>query len=139
MAIELWGLFASSFIASTLFPGGSEALLAWLVSQQQISVYLLLAVAITGNSLGGIVTLIMGRIIARLYPAKKLESARQLKAQQWLMNKGSVVLLLSWLPLIGDPLCLLAGWLKLNLYACIVFLVIGKAVRYLFITTLMTI
>ncbi|NQZ30368.1 MAG: DedA family protein [Oceanospirillaceae bacterium] len=139
MALELWGLFASSFIASTLFPGGSEALLLWLLSQQQISVYMLLGVAITGNSLGGIVTLVMGRIIAHYYPAKKLGSTRQLKAQQWLMKRGSVVLLLSWLPLIGDPLCLLAGWLKLNVYACIVFLVIGKAVRYLFLAVLMTV
>ena len=139
MALELWGLFASSFIASTLFPGGSEALLLWLLSQQQISVYMLLGVAITGNSLGGIDTLVMGRIIAHYYQEKKLGSTRQLKAQQWLMKRGSVVLLLSWLPLIGDPLCLLAGWLKLNVYACIVFLVIGKAVRYLFLAVLMTV
>ena len=128
--LELWGLFASSFIASTLLPGGSELLLAWLVQQGQIPLHLLLAAAINGNVLGGKLTMEMGRVIARYYPAKKLLSSRQIKAQQWLVRRGSVVLLLSWLPLVGDPLCLLAGWLRLNIYACALFILIGKAGRY---------
>ena len=136
MALELWGLFASSFIASTLLPGGSEVALAWLVDDGQIPLWQLLSVAITGNSAGGILTLVMGRVISIYYPAKVLDRGRQQRAKRWLQHRGAPALVLSWLPLIGDPLCLLAGWLKLNIYWCSLFKVIGKAGRYLLIAGL---
>ena len=136
MALELWGLFASSFIASTLLPGGSEVALAWLVDAGQIPLWQLLSVAIAGNSAGGILTLVMGRVISIYYPAKVLDNPRQERAKRWLQRRGAPALALSWLPLIGDPLCLLAGWLKLNIYWCSLFIVMGKAARYLLIAGL---
>ncbi|EPJ50519.1 MAG: hypothetical protein OFPI_19850 [Osedax symbiont Rs2] len=136
MSLELWGLFASSFIASTLLPGGSEAALAWLVDDGQIPLWQLLSVAVAGNSAGGILTLILGRIISIYYPAKVLDNPRQERAKRWLQRRGAPALVVSWLPLIGDPLCLLAGWLKLNIYWCSLFIVIGKAARYLLIAGL---
>ena len=136
MALELWGLFASSFIASTLLPGGSEVALAWLVDDGKIPLWQLLSVAITGNSAGGILTLVMGRVISVYYPGKVLDRGRQQRAKRWLQQRGAPALVLSWLPLIGDPLCLLAGWLKLNIYWCSLFIVIGKAARYLLIAGL---
>lgn len=138
MSIELWGLFTSSFIASTLLPGGSEVLLAWLIKQDQIALWQLLSVAIFGNSLGAILTFFCGWIIAKYYPAKVLEKPHQLKAKRWLQNQGPVVLLLSWLPLIGDPLCLAAGWLQLKpIHSCLL-IIIGKALRYFVIAGLFT-
>jgi len=139
MALELWGLFASSFIASTLFPGGSEVLLLWLLKQHEIAEGVLLSTAIAGNTLGGWVTYLLGRFVASYYPATKYISAKQLRAQQWLKKRGSVVLLLSWLPLIGDPLCLVAGWLRFNITACLIFICIGKAARYLLIAELVSV
>jgi len=138
MALELWGLFASSFIASTLFPGGSEVLLLWLVQQHEISQWVLLSVAIVGNTLGGWVTYFLGRFVAFKYPAKIFSTNKQVKAQSWLKKYGSAALLLSWMPLIGDPLCLLAGWLRLNTLLCLVFIFIGKAVRYWLLLQLAT-
>lgn len=131
---QLWALFVSSFIASTLLPAGSEIGLVWLLNEGQIATWKLLCVAIIGNSLGGVLTFYLGMIIARYYPAKKLLSIRQVKSKQWLQARGPLVLLLSWLPLIGDPLCLLAGWLRLNIALCCVYIVIGKAMRYLLIS-----
>jgi membrane protein YqaA with SNARE-associated domain len=135
MSVELWGLFASSFIASTILPGGSEVALAWLVNQGEIPLHLLLIAAITGNSLGGILTLLCGVVIAKYYPAKQLQKPYQIKAMGWIQNRGSIALLLSWLPLIGDPLCLIAGWLRLNIMHCVLFIILGKAVRYILIAT----
>ena len=133
---QLWGLFVSSFIASTLLPAGSEIGLAWLVNEGQIAPWKLLCVAIIGNGLGGVLTFFLGIVIAKYYPAKKLLSVKQVKSKQWLQSRGPLVLLLSWLPLIGDPLCLLAGWLRLNIVLCCLYIFIGKALRYLLITAI---
>jgi membrane protein YqaA with SNARE-associated domain len=130
---EIWLLFISSFVASTLLPGGSEVGLAWLVSQGQIPLWKLLAAAISGNSLGGILTFITGWYIGAVYPAKMLNSPWQHKAKKWLSKYGFSVLLFSWLPIVGDPLCLIAGWLRLNLSMSCLFILLGKAARYLII------
>lgn len=127
---ELWGLFSSSFISSTLLPGGSEVALAWLLSQGEHPTWLLLALAISGNSLGGILTFLMGWIVAQRYPAKVFNKQQQVKAKRWLQKAGPWALLLSWLPIIGDPLCLLAGWLRLNPFLSCIAIILGKAVRY---------
>lgn len=136
MQFELWGLFSSSFIASTLLPGGSEVLLAWLIKQGDIALWQLLAVAVLGNSLGGIITYASGQLIAHFYPAKVLNKKHQLKARAWIEKRGPIVLLLSWLPIVGDPLCLVAGWLKLSWFQSCLYIVIGKALRYIAIAGL---
>jgi membrane protein YqaA with SNARE-associated domain len=132
--VVLWGLFSSGFISSTLLPGGSELLLLYLLDQQQQSVWLLLAVVTLGNSLGGVVTWGMGYWVYQRFPTRNL-SPRQQQAQRWFSRYGAPVLLLSWLPLIGDPLCFISGWLRQRFVLCVLLIVVGKAVRYLLLAS----
>ncbi|MBD3609230.1 MAG: DedA family protein [Gammaproteobacteria bacterium] len=130
MNTELWSLFISAFISSTLFPGGSEALLLYLASEGNYSVKPLLISATAGNTLGGMSSWLIGWLIASRFPAKKLSHKRQQQALAWIERHGSPVLLLSWLPVIGDPLCVMAGWLRISWWQATVYICIGKALRY---------
>ncbi|RDE19506.1 DedA family protein [Motiliproteus coralliicola] len=131
--LPLWGLFSSGFIASTLLPGGSELLLLYLLEQAQHPVWLLVLTAGAGNSLGGLVTWGMGYWLGRRFPSRPLKP-RQQQALNWLQRHGSPVLLLSWLPLIGDPLCLISGWLRQPFWLCALMIVAGKLGRYLLLS-----
>jgi membrane protein YqaA with SNARE-associated domain len=126
----LWGLFISSFISSTLFPGGSEAVLAYLSSEQQHAKWLLLLVATTGNTLGGMTSWGIGWLIAKKYPTRQLLKPGHEDAIERIKKYGSPILLLSWLPVIGDPLCVAAGWLRVHWLLALVFIGVGKAARY---------
>lgn len=136
MYTELYGLFFSSLISSTLLPGGSEAYLAWLVADANISLWLLIGVATLGNTLGGAITFGMGRLVAMRYPLRVLDKPQHQRARRWVERMGSSVLLLSWLPVVGDPLCFVAGWLKLNVISGILFIALGKTVRYMLVAGL---
>ncbi|MGB1238719.1 MAG: YqaA family protein [Pseudomonadales bacterium] len=127
------GLFGSSFVSSTLLPGGSEVALLYLVQQAQYDTGWLFLAALSGNVLGALLTFALGWLIARKYSAKSLEKRWQRKALSWLQRHGVWALLLSWLPLIGDPLCLMAGWLRLNPMLSALLITAGKALRYGFI------
>lgn len=120
--VGLGSLFLSSFLAATLLPGGSEVVLAALLASETVSVGPALAVATLGNTLGGLSTWLIGRLV----PERKTD-ARML---QWLRRWGSPVLLLSWAPVIGDALCLAAGWLRINFVYSALFICIGKFARY---------
>lgn len=126
----LWGLFLASLISSTLFPGGSEIVLAYLNSQNAYPQWLLLTVATTGNTLGAISTWLIGRLIAWRFPENRLFKPRQQAAIQRIKRWGTPALLFSWLPVIGDPLCLAAGWLRTNIWLTILFITTGKGIRY---------
>lgn len=126
----LWSLFFSAFISSTLLPGGSEVLLLYLASQADPNLLALWSVASLGNTLGGVTSLLMGWWIAVRFPAKTLNEDKHQKALGHLRRFGSPALLLSWLPVIGDPLCFVAGWLKLPVLWAILFIGLGKAARY---------
>ena len=128
--MSLWLLFLSAFISSTLFPGGSEATLLYLASEAKHPLLLLLIVATLGNTLGAMTSWGIGRLIAIRYSAEKLPKESQQKAVARIQKYGSPVLLLSWLPIIGDPLCVAAGWLRVNWLYALVFIAVGKAVRY---------
>jgi len=130
--ISLWGLFSSAFLSATLLPGSSEVLLAYLVANSTHSSVLLLVIATIGNTLGGFTTYWMGRFVAWRLPDKTLRKKHQLAVDR-MRHWGSLSLLLSWVPIIGDPLCLAAGYLKLNPLLTLVLLALGKAARYLFI------
>jgi membrane protein YqaA with SNARE-associated domain len=97
----LWGLFASAFVSATLLPGGSEAVLAYLVHADQHAPLTLLAVASAGNTLGGMSSWLIGRLL----PAGRLQRPELHPAIERIRRYGSPVLLLSWVPVIGDPLC----------------------------------
>lgn len=127
---SLWTLFASALISSTLLPGGSEALLVYQLKQSPDLMLLLVAVATLGNTLGSYITFAMGRLIARYYPLKTLEKPSHQRASRWINRAGPWTLLLAWLPIVGDPLCLVAGWLRLNPWISAVMILLGKAGRF---------
>ncbi len=131
--LELWGLFVSAFISSTIAPGGSEAVLAYMVAEQLQPVAWLVAVATLGNSLGALTTWWLGHFAAKKYPAEAILDKNKQRALKWVKQWGSWSLLLSWLPVVGDALCFAGGWLKLPLIFSVSLIFIGKLVRYLFI------
>lgn len=126
-SLTLTTLFASSFLAATLLPGGSEAVLFAALKLHPDRLWLLLAVATLGNTLGGLSSYLIGRLIPQKSQLKGLPTV-----QRW----GSPVLLLSWVPLIGDPLCVAAGWLRLNPWWSTLFIATGKFARYWVIAVL---
>ncbi|TEW55647.1 DedA family protein [Psychromonas sp. RZ22] len=125
---DYWLLFTSGFISSTLFPGGSEVLFVYYLAQEPTLKWGFFLAVTLGNSLGAIVTYLMGYYIqfgqqkaAEKYPKTLIF------CKKW----GNTALLLSWLPIIGDVICLFAGWLKLPKYTAFINIVIGKGLRYL--------
>jgi len=120
----LWGLFLSSFLAATLLPGGSEAVLFALLKLHPAQLWPALGLATLGNTLGALSSYAIGRWLPQW---RKVEQLPQLAGvRRW----GSPILLLAWAPLIGDALCVAAGWLRLNWLACAAFMAAGKFVRY---------
>ncbi|MDH5544714.1 MAG: DedA family protein [Gammaproteobacteria bacterium] len=136
MQSDLWILFGSAFVSSTLLPGGSEALLLYYATRGEQDVLSLWLVATTGNTLGGMTSWGVGRIIQWRFPGKRLQDDKHRRALERVEKWGSPFLLLSWLPIIGDPLCVAAGWLKVNAIKALIFIAIGKAGRYAFLLLL---
>lgn len=136
--LSLLGLFISAFISSTLFPGGSEVVLAVLGAKEMHAPMILLAVATAGNTLGGMSSWGIGRLLAMRFPAQGLLKPQHQRALQRLKQWGSPALLFSWLPVVGDPLCLAAGWLKMHWLVSLLFIAAGKAVRYMVILELVS-
>lgn len=136
--MSLWFLFFSAFISSTLFPGGSEAVLAYLASEAEHPLMLLVIIATLGNTLGAMTSWGIGRLLAIRYSTEQLTKASQQKAVERLHKYGSPILLLSWLPVIGDPLCVAAGWLRINVWYSLFFIAVGKLLRYLVVIYLMS-
>lgn len=132
--LDLWGLFLSAFISATLFPGGSEVVLAALAHLKQHDPWLLLAIATLGNTLGGLSTFLLGGWLARRIPLLHAQTARpperKAAAVQRLRQWGAPALLFSWLPILGDPMCFAAGWLRINALQAALFIAVGKAARY---------
>jgi len=126
----LWGLFVSAFISSTLLPGGSEVMLLALATNETHTDGLLLLVATAGNSLGGMTSWLVGWWLARRYPPEHIAAHKYESAVGRLRRWGSPVLLLSWLPVIGDPLCVAAGWLRINPVLALCLIALGKGGRY---------
>jgi len=127
-ALSLFSLFSSSFLSATLLPGSSEAVLVALLLTGNSEPWLLVLIATIGNSLGGLTNVILGRF----FPLRET-SRWQGKAVHWLQRFGPGALLLSWMPVIGDLLCLFAGWLRLSWGPVVFFLCLGKALRYVIV------
>ena len=125
-------LFASAFLAATLLPGSSEAVLAALLLQGRAEPLGLIAVATTGNVLGSVVNWICGWYIARLRDRRwfPVSAAQYDRAAGWYQRYGVWSLLLAWLPVIGDPLTVVAGALRVPLMRFVVLVTIGKLGRY---------
>ena len=130
MDASLWSLFVSAFLSSTLLPGSSEAVLVYLATEAAHTPLTLLLVAALGNTLGGMTSWGIGRLIAIKYSARGLVKPEHQKAVERLQHWGSPLLLLSWLPVIGDPLCVAAGWLRIHWLPSLLFIGVGKTARY---------
>lgn len=127
-----WGLFVSAFLSATLLPGSSEALLLLRLADGGAWLPLVLTAA-AGNLLGSLFTYAMGRLgntamHRRWLRIGELELQR---AERWFARWGLPSLLLAWLPIIGDPLCLLAGLLRVNPSVFVLLVGAGKLLRYL--------
>ncbi len=128
-------LFLSAFGAATLLPLQSEAVLVGLLAQMQYPVWLLVAVASLGNILGSCVNWRLGLKVEQ-YKNKKwfpVSEQKMLQAQGIYQKYGFWSLLLSWVPIIGDPITLIAGLLKENFVRFVVMVSIAKIGRYLFV------
>lgn len=120
-AASLTSLFFSSFLAATLLPGGSEAVLFGILKFHPELFWPALLLSTFGNTLGGMVTFGMGRMLPQTQQLKHVEKMRRY---------GTPALTLAWVPLIGDALCLAAGWLRLNWWQAALFMAVGKFARY---------
>ena len=126
-----WTLFFSALISSTLFPGGSEALLIYRLQDVTDNPYLLITMATLGNVLGSIITYYMGKYGFQFsHHWFHISPAKQQQAETYFKQWGTPALLFAWLPIIGDPLCLVAGALRYNIYIFIALVGIGKLTRY---------
>jgi len=136
LALPEYGLstvFVVAFVSATLLPMGSEPVVFGLIKLNPSLYWPTILIATTGNTLGGAVTWAMGlgshKIVDRYQHSKS-----HLKALDWLERLGPKACLLAWLPVVGDPLCAVAGWLKLPFWPCLVYMAIGKFGRYVAMT-----
>jgi membrane protein YqaA with SNARE-associated domain len=140
--VSWFALFVYSGLAATLLPGGSEILLAAMLIEQPENAFWLWLIATSGNSLGAYVTFFMGGLLARRlrktqtvakqtirHRVEKMFTLPAIRIDQ-LHSYGAWLLLLSWVPIIGDGFCLAAGYLGWPKKLCLSLIVIGKAARY---------
>lgn len=131
------GLFAAAFLAATLLPAQSEAVLLALLATDRYPVFLLLLVASAGNVLGSCVNYALGRLLAGSGRASRLVgSAHRSRAEAWYRRYGKWSLLASWVPVVGDPLTVVAGVLREPLPNFLLLVTVAKAGRYLVIAAL---
>ena len=119
--VSLVSLFAATFIAATLIPLSSEAALFAVLKLHGDLLWPALIVATLGNTLGGMSSYLIGRFIGSKKPLTQLERVRRY---------GAPVMMLAWLPIVGDALCVAAGWLKLNWLLVLLFQGAGRFLRY---------
>ena len=136
LALPKYGLssvFLVAFVSATLLPMGSEPFVFGLVKLNPELFWSAILVATAGNTLGGALTWAMGYGAERAYERVK-HKPMELRALKWLERFGAKACLLSWLPVVGDPLCAVAGWLRLPFWPCVFYMAIGKFARYLTMT-----
>ncbi len=142
-------VFTIAFISATLLPMGSEPAVFGLVKLNADLFWPAIWVATAGNTLGGVLSWWMGygahhaidkvrsRKVQHSLANDSISDRMHWRALQWLEKLGPKACLLSWLPGVGDPLCAVAGWLKMPLIACTFYMAIGKFLRYLLMTSLL--
>ncbi|WP_150611486.1 YqaA family protein [Pandoraea terrigena] len=162
--VGLPAIFLVSFLSATLLPMGSEPALFGYVTLNPHMLWSAIAVASAGNTAGGMLDWWMGFAARRGFVRLKARRRTHARAaalaggatpettggkrfngdapmsdryHRWMRRFGPPLLLLSWLPVVGDPLCTLAGWLRLSWRECLFYIAIGKSLRYIAITFLM--
>ena len=141
-------VFIVALVSATLLPLGSEPVVAALVQANPGLFWPAILVATAGNTIGGAISWWMGLAARRALqtarerhylglPARKpphQQSRWHRVARYWLRKYGAKACLLSWLPVIGDPLCAVAGWLRLPFLPGVAYMAVGKFLRYLVMT-----
>ena len=119
----LAALFVSAFVSATVLPGNSEVVMVAFLKAFPDRAAAAIAVATVANTLGGLTTYAIGRVL----PARKAPAPRALA---WVRRYGALALLLSWVPLAGDALCAAAGWLRVSWWTAALAMAAGKLARY---------
>lgn len=150
--VGLPAVFLVSLLAATILPISSEAVLLGYLAAMPEMFWIAIGVATAGNTLGGLISYAMGagahglfgrwrarRAAARAPvsfgahprpPSQPALTPARVRAELWVNRFGPPVLLLAWLPVVGDPLCAVAGWLRLSVWQCTLYMAIGKLGRY---------
>jgi membrane protein YqaA with SNARE-associated domain len=124
----LAAVLVASFVAATLVPFSSEAVLFGYLKLYPEHAALAVALATLGNTAGGMTTYLIGRLV----PEKKPDT----RALAWLHRYGASATFFAWLPIVGDALCAAAGWLRVNWLAALLFMAAGRLARYLAIASI---
>lgn len=132
MITSLTSLFLAAFIAATLLPTASEALLVALLVEQSVSPITLVITASIGNTLGSMVNWWLGQKIERFHnrPWFPIKPAQLMISKQRFQRYGEWSLFLSWIPIIGDPLTVAAGILGMPLWRFTLYVAVAKTTRY---------
>ena len=131
--VGLGAVFIVAFISATLVPLGSEPAVYALVHWRPELFWPAILVATAGNTLGGMFSWFIGYGAHRAVDRAR-HHPTEVHALRWLERFGPKACLLSWLPVVGDPLCAVAGWLKFPLWPCTAYMAVGKFARYLTMT-----
>lgn len=136
LALPQYGLvtvFLVAMVSATLLPVGSEFAVIGLVKLNPGLFWPAVLVATVGNTIGGGITWWMGYGVETLYERVQHKQLHP-RALSWLESFGPKACLLAWLPVVGDPLCAVAGLLKLPFWPCLLYMMIGKFARYVTMT-----
>lgn len=146
--VGLSAVFVISLLSATLLPLGSEAAVFAFLKLDPSMFWWTILVATLGNTLGGIITYGMGLAAEKGYERwhekhghtadhshkKKAGGRWHTQISNWVHHFGPAALFFSWLPFVGDPLCAVAGWLKLSFWPCVLYMALGKFLRYAIVT-----
>ncbi len=133
-AVGLPAVFLIALVSATLLPLGSEPAVFLLVKADPSLFWPAVLVATVGNTLGGAISWWMGRGAELAYERSLKHAPPNPRALAWLQQFGAKACLLSWLPAVGDPLCAVAGWLRLPFWPCLAYMAVGKLCRYVLMT-----
>jgi membrane protein YqaA with SNARE-associated domain len=130
--MDYLAVFASAFLAATIMPAASEVVLVGSSAVEGANITALLAVASVGNTLGSVVSWLVGRFLLRWRERRwfPIGAAALERATVWFARFGVWSLLLAWLPIVGDPLTLVAGVLRVNFWLFVALVALGKTARY---------
>lgn len=132
--VGLTTVFVVAFVSATLLPLGSEFAVLGLLKLSPELFWPTMCVATAGNTLGGALSWWMGYGAHRAWDRATHRQSSEGRALRMLQRFGAKACLLSWLPVVGDPLCAVAGWLKLPFWPCVGYMAIGKFLRYVVMT-----
>jgi membrane protein YqaA with SNARE-associated domain len=140
LALPQFGLstvFVVALVSATLLPLGSEPAVFGLVKLNPEMFWPAILVATAGNTIGGAISWWMGYGAERAYERVAHHKPTEVRVIGWLRQFGAKACLLSWLPIVGDPLCACAGWMRLPFWPCVAYMAIGKFARYLTMTAML--